>query len=154
MDSLGQVNFVAIKKVAIQGACSRTTRCLSLLFNASSFGSNLNIVVSRKPEDFSNSRQGSNPVLLLRSPTHQPSRLRGSTPTKPVLLTLSLPRVINFKFLLQPHQNITSHSVKNLAFYCSLRWNMIRLPILIISLIHYSLGRLGECTFWTWEWKG
>ena len=21
-------------------------------------------------------------------------------------------------------------------------------------LIHFSLGRLGECTLWTWEWKG
>ena len=22
------------------------------------------------------------------------------------------------------------------------------------SLPHFSWGRLGECTFWTWEWKG
>ena len=31
---------------------------------------------------------------------------------------------------------------------------MIVLPILSTSPIHFSLGRLGECTFWTWEWKG
>ena len=27
-------------------------------------------------------------------------------------------------------------------------------PILTTSPIHFSLGRLGECTFWTWEWRG
>ena len=49
--------------------------------------------------------------------------------------------------------NIAPHSMKNLAFHSLLRWKMIILPILITSLIHFSLGRLGECTFWTWEWK-
>ena len=40
-------------------------------------------------------------------------------------LTLSLPRVINVKFLLQPHQKYKSHSMKNLAIHSLLRWNMI-----------------------------
>ena len=31
---------------------------------------------------------------------------------------------------------------------------MIILPILTTSLIYFSLVRLGECTFSTWEWKG
>ena len=58
-------------------------------------------------------------------------------------LTLSLPRVINVKFLLQPHQNITSHSMKNIAFHSVLRWKMIILPILTTSLIHFTFLNLG-----------
>ena len=45
------------------------------------------------------------------------------------------------------------HSMKNLAFHSLLRWKMIVVPILTTSCIHFSLRRLGECTFWTWEWK-
>ena len=30
---------------------------------------------------------------------------------------------------------------------------VIILPILTTSLIHFSMKRLGECTFWTWQWK-
>ena len=71
-----------------------------------------------------------------------------------ISLTLSLPRVINFKFPCSLTRNITSHSMKNLAFHSLLRWEMIILPILTTSFIHFSLGRLGECTFWTWDWKG
>ena len=41
---------------------------------------------------------------------------------------LSLPRVINFKFPLQPHQKYTPHSMKNLAFHSLLRLNMVILP--------------------------
>ena len=50
-------------------------------------------------------------------------------------LTLSLLRMINFKFPLQPHltRNITSHSMKNLAFHSLPRLKMFT------SLIHYSL---------------
>ena len=44
--------------------------------------------------------------------------------------------------------------MKNLAFHSLLRWKVIVLPMLTTSCIHFSLGRLGECTFWTWEWKG
>ena len=33
-------------------------------------------------------------------------------------------------------------------------WKMIILPILTVSLTNFSLKRLGECTFWAWEWKG
>ena len=36
-------------------------------------------------------------------------------------------------------RNITSHSMENLAFHRLLRWNMITLPILTTSLIHFSL---------------
>ena len=50
-----------------------------------------------------------------------------------MFLTLSLPRVINVKFLLQPHQKITSHSKENLAFYRLLRWKTVILPILTTS---------------------
>ena len=50
--------------------------------------------------------------------------------------------------------NITSHSMKNLGFHSWLRWKMITLPLLTTSPIYFSSGRLGECTFWTWEWKG
>ena len=51
-------------------------------------------------------------------------------------------------------RNITSHSMENLAFHSLLRLKMIITPILTTSLIHFSLERLGECAFWTWEWKG
>ena len=51
-------------------------------------------------------------------------------------------------------RNITSHSMKNLAFHSLLRWKIIILPILTTSLIHFSLKGLGGCMFWTWEWKG
>ena len=71
-----------------------------------------------------------------------------------ISLTLPLPRVSNFKFPCSLTRNITSHSMKNLAFHSLLRWKMIILPILTTSFIHFSLGRLGECTFWTWDWKG
>ena len=63
--------------------------------------------------------------------------------------TLSLPKVINVNFPVQPHQNITLHSMKKLAFHSLLRWKMIIfiLPIPATSLIHFLLERLGECTF-------
>ena len=32
--------------------------------------------------------------------------------------------------------------------------SLIILSILTTSLIHFLLGRLGEWTFWAWEWKG
>ena len=51
-----------------------------------------------------------------------------------------------------PDKN-TSHSMENLVVHSLLTWKMNILPILTISLIHFSLGRLGECTFWTREWK-
>ena len=57
-------------------------------------------------------------------------------------------KVINFKFPI-----IASPSMNNLAFDSLLRWKMIVLSILTTSPIHFSLGRLVECTFWTWEWK-
>ena len=39
--------------------------------------------------------------------------------------------------------------MKNFAFRRLLEWQIIVLPILTASLIHFSLKRLGECTFWT-----
>ena len=45
---------------------------------------------------------------------------------------------------------ILSHSMENLAFHSSIRWKMIILPILTMSLIHFSYKRLGECTLWTY----
>ena len=50
-------------------------------------------------------------------------------------------------------RNITSDSIENLVFHNLLRWKMIILPIPTTSLIHFFLGRMGECTFWTWEWR-
>ena len=44
-------------------------------------------------------------------------------------------------------KNITSRSMKNLAFHRLLRCKMITLPILTTSLIHFLFRRLGECTF-------
>ena len=46
-------------------------------------------------------------------------------------------------------RNITSHSMKNLAFHHLLRWKMIILPIPTTFLFK----RLGECTFLNVEWK-
>ena len=52
-------------------------------------------------------------------------------------------------------RNITSHSMENLAFHSFLRWKMISiLLILTTSPTHFLFQRLGEHTFWTWEWKG
>ena len=45
-------------------------------------------------------------------------------------------------------KSITSHSMKN-SDYADQK--MIKLPILTTSHIHLPFGRLGECTFWTWE---
>ena len=41
-----------------------------------------------------------------------------------------------------------------MAFHNLIIWKMITLPIPITSPISVSLERLGECTFWSWEWKG
>ena len=64
-------------------------------------------------------------------------------------LTLSLPRVVKFKFLLQPHQRYTSHCMNNLTFIAAsiLRLKIFVLPILTTSLLLFPLKRLGECAF-------
>ena len=54
-----------------------------------------------------------------------------------MMLTLSLLRVINVKFPLQPTRNITSHSKESLAFHSLLRWKMIVIQILATSLMHF-----------------
>ena len=38
-------------------------------------------------------------------------------------------KVINTKFILQHHQNVTSHSIKSLAFHSLLRWKMIQFSL-------------------------
>ena len=68
-------------------------------------------------------------------------------------LTLSLLRVINFKFPLQPQQKYYITQYGELGFYSLLRWKMIILPILPTSIIHFLSNRLGECTFWSQDWK-
>ena len=45
-------------------------------------------------------------------------------------------------------RNITSHSMKNLAFHCLLRWKMIALQILTTSYPY--IYRLEKCAFWTY----
>ena len=52
--------------------------------------------------------------------------------------------ISNFTYSLT--RNMTSHSMKNLAFHSLLRWKMFILPILTTSLIRV-------CTFWSWELK-
>ena len=49
---------------------------------------------------------------------------------------------------------MTSHSKENMAYYSLLRWKMIIIQILAISLMHFLFKRLGEWTFWAQEWKG
>ena len=70
------------------------------------------------------------------------------------VLTLSLLRVINVKIPLQPHKNMTSHSMENLTFHSLLRWKVIILQTLATSLIQSLFERLGEYTFWSQAWKG
>ena len=55
--------------------------------------------------------------------------------------------MIKYKFILQPTRNITSLSMKNLAFHTLLRWNMITLPILNTSLIHFSIKGWEDLLF-------
>ena len=71
-----------------------------------------------------------------------------------ITLTLSLLRVINVKIPLQPHKNMTSHSMEKLTFHSLLRSKIIILQILATSLIQLLFERLGEYTFWAQEWKG
>ena len=71
------------------------------------------------------------------------------------ILTLSLPRVINFKFLLQPHQKYYITQCEELGFsWLILRWKMIVLPILTTSLIHFSWKCWENVLFLPLEWKG
>ena len=52
-------------------------------------------------------------------------------------------------------RNITSHSMKNLAFHSWLREDDLELPILTTSPTRRSpITKVGRMYFWTWEWKG
>ena len=53
-----------------------------------------------------------------------------------------------------PSEILHHTSKENLAFHSLLRWKMIIIQILAISLMHFLFKRLGECTFWAQEWKG
>ena len=67
--------------------------------------------------------------------------MRRNTPT------FSLSRIIDLRFPLQPHRDITSRYIEHLAFHSSLL-------ISLRHLIQFLFERFGESTFWTWEWKG
>ena len=69
-------------------------------------------------------------------------------------LTLSLPRVINFKFLFQSLTRDISYSMENLAIDSLLRWKLIEQSFLTTSLNHFLLEWLGEFALWAWDWKG
>ena len=65
--------------------------------------------------------------------------------------TLSLPRVINVKFPLQPHQKCDMTQYEELAFH-----SLLKLKDDYTTSSHYLtytflFKRLGECTFGTWE---
>ena len=69
-------------------------------------------------------------------------------------LILSLPRMINFKFSLQPHQK---YYIRQSEELCLSHLTQMKDDYTIYS--HYLtyaflFQRLGECTFWTWGWKG
>ena len=70
-------------------------------------------------------------------------------------ITFSLPRVITFKFPLQPPKNRTSCCIENLAFHSLLRWKMIILSILTTSLVYFPFWKVGRMyLFLPWDWKG
>ena len=71
-----------------------------------------------------------------------------------ITLTLSLPRVINLQFPLQPHQKCCIKQYEELSFHSSLRWKMIALPILTTSPIHFSLGKVERMYFLNLGVKG
>ena len=66
---------------------------------------------------------------------------------QPCKLTLSLPRVINFKFPLHPHQRYYRHTVWR-------TWLSIAHSYEKWLYYHFSLNYWWEFNFWTWEWKG
>ena len=70
------------------------------------------------------------------------------------LLTLSLPRVINFNFLFQSLTRDISYSMENLAIDSLLRWKFIEQSFLTTSLNQFLLEWLGEFALWVWDWKG
>ena len=59
-------------------------------------------------------------------------------------LTLSLPRVINYQFYLQP---ITPRTCDEFGFPSLMRWKMIIPPILTTSLTHFSSKRWENVLF-------
>ena len=64
-----------------------------------------------------------------------------------IVLPLSLPRMTNFKFPLQPHQK---YNMKNLASYLTQMKDDYSTNSHYLTYT-FIVKRLGECTFWTWE---
>ena len=62
------------------------------------------------------------------------------------LFTLSLPRVINFNFSMQPYQKYNISQYRELGFRSFLRWKMIILPIITTPLIYFFMKTLREYT--------
>ena len=58
-----------------------------------------------------------------------------------------------FQFPVQPHQKYYTHSMKSSAFHSLLRWNDYPTNSHYLPY-KFPFKRLGECTFWTWEWFG
>ena len=65
-------------------------------------------------------------------------------------ISIGRTRVINFKLVCSLTRNITSHSMKNLAFHSLLRWNMAWFT----TNSHYlAYTFIFKMYFWTREWK-
>ena len=67
-------------------------------------------------------------------------------------LTLSLPRVINFKFPLQLHQKYYITQIKNLAFHSLLRWHVIPLNDPHYLTHTFLFGKVGRMYFLNRQW--
>ena len=70
------------------------------------------------------------------------------------MVMLTLPRMIDLEFLLQPHQEYNVAQYEELGLPNFLGWKMITVPISHYLTDIFLFKRLGERTFWTWEWKG
>ena len=69
----------------------------------------------------------------------------------------SLPRVVNLKIIQQPHQkyNITHYEEFGFSYLTQMTDDYTTVCYqLALPHVYISLLRLGECTFWTQEWKG
>ena len=75
-------------------------------------------------------------------------------PQTKTILTLSLPRVINFNFFFQSLTRDISYTMENLAIDSLLTWKLIEQSFLTTSLNHFLLEWLGEYALWAWDLKG
>ena len=86
-----------------------------------------------------------------QAPLQWSSQVRMWSFSFPWRFTLSEWSISNFPCSLTT--NITSHSMKDLAFHSLLRWKMITTTNSHYLTYTFLLKWLGECTFWAWEWK-